>query len=922
MLSRNLKLWRAAWLIAFLFLISAASTSHAQSSDANGNATVNANATAKSNAKPAFSLWCWKSYGTDEHAKISVNHYNLDALDFRVYRVNNPQEFFRQLKDPHQLGEADESITRTFAKREISFLERVRYFKQGIYFPIRNFLRAQLQRKTRAALKSKVSIGEDDADVKARVPLNVADFARVPLLNPNQLVSSWQEKLKPLGSEYDRRVISLGQREAGVYLVEAVHGELRAFTIVIVSDLTLIQKLAANKEMTVFAVDRRTGAPRDGVTVEVSERHELLARGVTNNDGLLRAKVKRATRDGSYTTTYDYLIMGSDKRDFIVSDLQHYSLGLYSDSSSEDRLTGYIYTDRPVYRPNQKIYFKGILRRRADDGGYTDTSNTAHVTISDERGETIYENDLPLSARGTFNGECETTQDAPLGGYNIAVSTDDGNVGGYFEVQEYKKPEYKVSVTAQDKFAPAGKQTKFTVEARYFFGAPVTRADVKYYIYRSRYYHFRGADDADAETYGADEAEQETFYGADDYGGDDGYGGYGDDLVKEGEGTLNRDGKLEVAFNVPTPDEKQPFDFTYRLQVEVTDAARRTNEGKASFTGTRGSLVADTTSDRYVYRRGDTARLRVRAADYENRPRAAKVILQFVETLYEAREVEGKKQVEYISRDKLLSTADVEINEQGEAVYDYVVPRAGSITIKTVLNESGREYVSTVDSIYATDDENDWDESLIAGEGAIKIVFDKKIYQPGETARVLCILPKDGASHLLVTTELDTLMTVRRVLATNRAVAFDVPIERRYTPNAFLSVAMVRDGELYTQDRTLVVPARDKVLSVEVIPDKQEYRPREVASYTISVRHFDGTPAQNAEVSLGVVDEAVYEIRGESAGDMRTTFYGRRYNSVSTAFAANYSFTGYSGSEALELARRTRHKPPLNSFADIKNDNQ
>ena len=36
-----------------------------------------------------------------------------------------------------------------------------------------------------------------------RTPLNVSDYARVPLLNPDMLVSSWREPSPPLENAYD-----------------------------------------------------------------------------------------------------------------------------------------------------------------------------------------------------------------------------------------------------------------------------------------------------------------------------------------------------------------------------------------------------------------------------------------------------------------------------------------------------------------------------------------------------------------------------------------------------------------------------------------------------------------------------------------------------------------------------------------------
>ena len=48
-------------------------------------------------------------------------------------------------------------------------------------------------------------------------------------------------------------------------------------------------------------------------------------------------------------------------------------------------------------------------------------------------------------------------------------------------------------------------------------------------------------------------------------------------------------------------------------------------------------------------------------------------------------------------------------------------------------------------------------------------------------------------------------------------------------------------------------------------------------------RNEDGSPAANAEVSLGIVDEAIYSIASETAGNIKRDFYGRRYNEVQTS---------------------------------------
>ncbi|MCA1565574.1 MAG: hypothetical protein LC803_08035 [Acidobacteria bacterium] len=882
-------------------------------------------------AKPFFSLASNRTYGTNERPRLWLSYRDIDSIDFRVYRVNDPVKFFRGLDDPHRFGEDEEGEFESYyRKRKPTFLERVRAFKNYFYNGFRDYFRAQLKHSSRKSFNRTFRAPDElkAAEVQ-RTPLNVADYARVPLLNDDQLVRGWREKLPPLDNEYDRRSIPLGQREPGVYLVEAVNGDLRAFSVAIVTDLTMIEKSSRDGQLLVYAVNRQTGAPRAGVQVQIVEGDNTLTTGTTDNQGILRTKVARkqtpksdgadaeeegggeegGEEGGGEDGSPSYLVMATERENFAISDLDSYIFGGYGGGDSAS-LTSYVYTDRPVYRPAQKVYFKGILRRLGERG-YQTPGGAVTVSVEDTNGGKLFEREVTLSSRGTFSGEVDLPEEAPLGAYNIKAQTaEGGTASGYFEVQEYKKPEFKVAVSTPQRFAPTGSQVKFNVSARYFFGSPVTRADVKYYVYRSRYYHYFADPEGDPiDDFGV-EGEGET-------GGYDEGGEYGDSMVKEGEGKLDAQGNYQVDFAVPQPSAKERWDYTYRLEAQVTDASRRMMQSSAEFVGTRGSVVAHATTDRYVYYQGDAAKILVRTRDYEGREVAANVTLTFVENTWEKIEKDdyGYKYSEYKLNERELSTANVRTNAQGEAYFDYPIERPGNIRIKTTVWENGKPVTSMGGSLWVADRNGQFSAYSYQESETVKLVPDKKSYKAGETAHVLALLPTDKA-HLLVTTELISVMTVRQISAAGRAVVIDVPIEARHAPNFFLDVSYVKDGEMYSASTSLVVPPRDRLLKVEIIPNKREYKPRETASYTISAQNADGSPAAGAEVSFGVVDEAIYSIQQETVGDIRKQFYAQRYNEVNTTVALNYYFTGYAGNKAIRLAANKRAQ----AVADFKNE--
>jgi uncharacterized protein YfaS (alpha-2-macroglobulin family) len=886
--------------------------------------------------KPRFTLSTSRAYNTDEKTRIWVSYQDVEALDFRVYQVNDPVRFFKQLNDPHQMGREDQDEVAEVAEaveHKPTALEKLRAFKASVYRSVKNYFRGQLRRESRTAFNDKFRSGE-------QLPLNVADYARVPLLNSSQLTirGAWRQVLAPLDREYDSRMIPLGRREPGVYLIEAVNGDLRAYTIAVVTDLTMINKTSDDGQMLVYVVNRKTGEPRDDAQVEVVRSKKTIANGKTNRDGILKVKLPRekpaagtaqnaqdaqAAQDTEAEPLEEVrrqpvLVMARQGDQFAISDLDSMYFGgeegvdgdYEGGSGVIGELASYIYTDRPVYRPNQIVYFKGILRVMGEAGYELPVQRTVQLQVTDPADGKLLDREVTLTARGTFSGEIEVPAAAPLGSYSIVAKIGNREARGYFEVAEYKKPEYKVRVTTPRAFVPVGDKTKFSVEAKYFFGAPVANADVHYYIYRSRYYHpwWRGEGEDDGLGAG-DEAEDE----GDSYG-------YGDDMVKEGTGRLDAQGRLDIAFDVPPSEPKQPHDFEYRIEAQVSDSSRREMAGRVSFVGTRGSAVAHAEVESYVVYEGDNARIKVRTSDYEGRPVSTKVALKFVKREWERVDKGGDdkwSRYEYKLRERDLGGGEVTTNAQGQADFSWLVPITGSVKIETILRENGREVISEGGYLWAADRNNRWSDFAATDSMSIKLVPDKKSYKPGETAHVLAMLPTDGA-HLLATVELNSVMKEWRVDAAGRAVMIDVPIEARHAPNVYLTVCYVKEGEMYTSDKSLSVPARDKFLKLEVIPDKKQYKPREAAAYTLIARNADGSVAPGVEVSLGVVDEAIYSVRPETAGDIRRAFYGRRYNRVGTSFSSAFTFTGYSGAKKFDLAVSKR----AYQLADFKNENQ
>jgi hypothetical protein len=174
-----------------------------------------------------------------------------------------------------------------------------------------------------------------------------------------------------------------------------------------------------------------------------------------------------------------------------------------------------------------------------------------------------------------------------------------------FRVEEYKKPEFEVTVEPDKEQVKLGGQVTAKIRGKYYFGAPVTQAKAKYRVFRDAYYH--------------DYIPAGRFDWL--YGSGYGYRRYWDqwyqprpassgELIKEGEGALGADGTLAVSFDTADAKTRWPdVDHSYRIEAEVTDASRRTIQGSGRVLVTRTQFYLYATVENGFYRPGDKVKV-------------------------------------------------------------------------------------------------------------------------------------------------------------------------------------------------------------------------------------------------------------------------------------------------------------------------
>jgi uncharacterized protein YfaS (alpha-2-macroglobulin family) len=839
--------------------------------------------------EPYFNVSTYKSFAPGEKPKIHLYARNVDALEFRVYHIEDPDKFVDGLPQMHSFG-VRKMRSPVEQIDEKTWLERFHDWKRGLWGEVKEFVRGQLSHPTRQALTAKQS----GLAKRSRI-VGVAQFAQIPLLNDKQLVARWMQEMPPTFVS-DNQVLPTDPLTPGMYLVEATDSHEKAYTILMVSEMALVTRTVAG-DVLAFAVDRKTGAPIAGAKVSLGLSGHDLEQKSTDPDGVAEfvqpgaaSKVPQPPGEPGD---------GIDRSKMWVIARRGQDVALvapYFGSFMSARgmtYTSFVYTDRPVYRPGHTVHWKAVLRQYTENTPVLPAFSQVHVTITDDQQKQIYDKDLAVSTSGTLNGDLVLANDAALGDYSISLHEVAGSGTGLwgnqsFKVEEYRKPEYEVRVSAAQQHLMEGGSNTITVDSRYFFGEPVVGAKVKWAVQQSGHYWWDDENDDSSDHPMAPDEDNSS-----DYAGSNG------DEEAAGTGTTNADGKLVV--KIPTRfNEKDHTDKDYTVTAGVTDAAGREISGAYKFLATYGSFRIHVEPVSYFARKGDAVSLKLSAVDYEGKPVATHIHLKLTQTRYSHGKVETTD----------AGSADGDTNAKGEGSAQAVVGLAGSIQILATADTPEKRTVQDATWLYVSGPQEHFDDSEFDATQQMKILADKKSYAPGDIAHLSLVGDVTGFSAMVTATGYTA--EFRKTLTTaGQALTFDLPITKDSQPNLTVDAVLVKNGQLYQARKSLLVPPTQQALQIEITPAATTFQPQQIAAYDVVTKDATGKPV-SAELSFGVVDEAIYALYKDHSGDLLRSMYPERSTYADFESSLTYYFSGEAGSKSPMLAERhARYRPML-----------
>ena len=664
----------------------------------------------------------------------------------------------------------------------------------------------------------------------------------------------------------------------GIYVVHAYAGDTENYAFVVRSRVGIVVK--ESRDGLIFWAQEyasRRKMPHVNIAVYgVHEKVEKKEETKTGEDGAALTKT---------SVTYDIAVATYGKSIALIPlNLSRLGRVYYEGEERTNDYPGqelrakyFTFIDRPLYRPGDTVHFKSVARYDDDLSYRLPDDGTWHVSIShwgENEKKVVAEGDYKTDSYGTLSGDLVIPSDASYSdGYELTVERTDKkdlfewwgwNASSvYFSVQEYRKPEYDLSIHADQRDYVSGGSVSFDVEARYFSGEAIKGGSVQYKIYESPYYESLYYEDRQ------DESDLRMYS----------YGGYGE--IASGIVSIGADGTGQGAF-APMITDGLPHVYT----VEVQYAA------EAGEPVIDQEYVMVYPAEYGIYRTDyvDTALAGKEYATnmilHPNRDGAViadqNMHIVIERTWWEEKDDQSDVYNRYEEHVEIIKEFDATSDRSGHVTVDFIPPAGGSYEISISGTDQFGNHVIKIFNAWITED-----KKFIAGQNSegLTIATDQSMYEPGSRMDIN-VSAETGDRDLFVTLEREFVHEYHVIHMDGSDEDFDLTIDDDAMPQITLGVQGFDRAQLNAAQKKIVVSAQTKKLNVSLSTDRVMYGPGDTVTVNIMAKDDKGKP-QRADLALWAIDKAIFELKEPSSQDIFATFWGE---------SARYGFTQSSNS--------------------------
>ena len=580
----------------------------------------------------------------------------------------------------------------------------------------------------------------------------------------------------------------------------------------------------------------------------------------SSNDSIILAESKFTDSKGIAELSYEKDVAGA------VVTLGDESAILSSWADKVQRVWGwtedektYLYTDRPIYRPGEEIFIKGIHRVQYDGAYSVSPEKETVVEVYNSKREKISTGKITLNDYGTFSAHLKLPDDAPLGNYQIKAF----NVSHFVDVQEYVPAAYEADIESSKEEYVAGEEVDMTISAKYYFGVPLDGGEVEY-TFTAQDYHF-------------DKYTDEYF----NFGGDWYYCygcGYNDSYIGRGKTTLDKNGvatiRKKMDFEKMFSEDEQSNSKIIVLHATIQDLQGKSLSLQKSFIVHRGEYYLGVkTSESFVETDKDIT-IRAKTVDTQGEPTSQKNIDLTIRRIewksYKRKEVDGGYYNKWEKEEVFVLRRTIRTNRDGDWSDKFSFSKEGRYEITLTGRDSIGNTLTTTEDLYVYGDGN---VSIRPTNNAtLEIEVANQNLDVGDTAEVIIKSPYENAKAL-VSIDRGQIFDYEIITINKSLYKYEFEIKEKYIPNVHLSVILLSpDPEIKFSQEEFYINRDEKTLRVEVKADKDYYLPGEEVSLEVITKDSNNRPVQ-ADVSIAVADLSVLALKGNQKKDPLVFFY-------------------------------------------------